>query len=44
MTVQDYLVLELCPKSSAANRMQCLKKYMLPLPGEEVRHDLDPST
>jgi hypothetical protein len=42
MTVQDYLVLGLCPKSSVPNRMQCLKKYMFPLSGEEVRHELDP--
>jgi hypothetical protein len=44
MTVQDYLVLGLCPKSTIAKRMQCLKKNMFPLSGEEVRHELDPST
>jgi len=44
MTVQDCLVLGLCPESTVANRMQCLKKHMFPLSGEEVKHELDPST
>ena len=44
MTVHDYLVLGLCPKSSVANRMQCLKNCTFPLSDEEVQHELDPST